>query len=54
MPQSFNRYCTVPSPMPRCLATAIIAFCAASDVSPLNSPESCSTPGSVFGSGGRR
>ena len=51
MPQSFNRYCTVPSPMPCFRAAAIIRFCASSVGRPLNSPESTLTPYSVNGIG---
>ena len=52
MPQSFRRYWTVPSPMPRALAAAIIRCCASSVRSPLYSPESMLIPYSDIGSGG--
>ena len=54
MPQSFSRYCTVPSPISALLRPRrSSARCASSDGSPLNSPELDQRPGAGVGLGHR-
>src|SRR6185295_7219621 len=49
IPQALRRYCTVPWPMPRASAAAVIFPSASAAVRPLNSPDRTSVPGPSYG-----